>query len=551
MVKYKSDKIGDKMLPDSKHLEPLLLRSLSNIYEYIIFAELETDLMSLYSAEGCIIENDKNSIKSFSQFITKKILPVVADEYCDEFISFFSLTSLKKNLDEKKSVFYEYKTKDIPSCVKEIRCLKLPDTENDDVIFVSIIDKTDRALEEKKRREAEQQEIVIREIAKAKEAAEKANEAKSLFLFNMSHDIRTPMNAILGFTNKAEKSIDDKAETLRNLRKVKKSSTLLLDLVNNILDMSRIESGKIEIKESKADAMNAFIDIVPMLKELADAKNIELNMHIFNIKDRYIYVDIVHLNQVLVNVISNAIKYTQEGGRINVNFTQTGSEKDNYGMYQFIVSDNGIGMAKEFQKHVFDLFAREENSTMSGIQGTGLGLPLCKKLVERMNGKITLDSIQGAGSTFIITLPFRICNPEDYKDSKKRIAPEANILEGKRILLVEDNELNREIASDILKEEGAIVFEADNGRNAVDFLKKSGAVFFDCILMDIQMPFMDGYEATRQIRKMFPERHIPIIALSANAFEEDRRKSLEAGMDAHVAKPIVLSQLLSEIVNCL
>lgn len=539
------------MLPDYRQLEPFLLRSLSNIYDYLIFAELETDSMNLYSAEGVIVEYNSCQIKQFSQFLAKKILPVVADEYREDFTAFTDLSSLKKILSEKKSAFFEYKTKDIPACVKEIRFLNLKGIQNDNIVLVSIIDKTDRAYEEKKRREAEQQEIVIREIAKAKEAAEKANEAKSLFLFNMSHDIRTPMNAIIGFTNKAEKSIDDKEETLRNLKKVKKSSTLLLDLVNNILDMSRIESGKIEINETKADSMTAFKDIVPMLKELSDAKNIELNMNVFNIKDRYIYVDIIHVNQILVNIISNAIKYTQEGGRINVNFTQTGSVKDGYGLYQFIVSDNGIGMAKEFQQHVFDLFAREENSTISGIQGTGLGLPLCKKLVERMNGKITLDSIQGVGSTFIISLPFRICKTEDYSGSKEKSAPEENILAGKIILLVEDNVLNREIAADILKDEGAIVFEADNGRNAVDFLQKSGAAFFDCILMDIQMPFMDGYEATRQIRKMFPQRHIPIIALSANAFEEDRRKSLEAGMDAHVAKPIVLSQLLSEIVNCL
>ena len=367
-------------------------------------------------------------------------------------------------------------------------------------------------------------------------------EAKTMFLFNMSHDIRTPMNAIVGFTNMAMKNIDDKEKALDALNKTMKSSDVLLALINQILDMSRIESGMVELSEDKAD-MNRFGNNVrPMLEELANDKQINFTFNIHDVADRYIYCDIVRVDEVLVNIVGNAIKYTQDGGSVQVDITQREATRDGYGTYEIKVADNGYGMSAEFQKHLFEDFAREETNIQKGIQGTGLGLPLCKKIVDLMNGTIDVKSEKNIGSTFTIIIPFKVRESDtDDIEVKYDESVEAKFV-GKRILLAEDNELNREIAIDILSEDGFIVEEAVDGTEAVDKVRDKGDDYYDFVLMDIRMPYMDGYEATKQIRG-FAKRHIPIIALSANAFEEDKAKSLKVGMDDHVAKPIEVDKL--------
>ena len=408
-------------------------------------------------------------------------------------------------------------------------------------------------VDDEMREELKRQEL----LEEAKELAEAGSRAKTMFLFNMSHDIRTPMNAIIGFTNMAMKNIDNRDKALDALGKTMDSSEVLLSLINQILDMSRIESGKVELAEDKADMLSFGENVRPMLQELADNKEIDFTFDIGDITDRYVYYDNVRIEEIIVNIIGNSIKYTQDGGYINASVRQLNRVEskldvdDNiYGVYEFKVSDNGYGMSEEFQKHLFEDFAREETSVKDGIQGTGLGLPLCKKIVDLMHGTIDVESEQDIGSTFTITLPFK---KREHQDVDEEVIYDDEVEEkffGKRLLLAEDNELNREIAIDILSEDGFVVEEARDGREAVDMVQKNGDDYYDFILMDIRMPYMDGYEATKHIRGI-SKRHIPIIALSANAFEEDRAKSIKVGMDAHVSKPIEVDKLKKTLARFL
>ena len=377
------------------------------------------------------------------------------------------------------------------------------------------------------------------------EKAELANKAKSAFLFNMSHDIRTPLNAMIGFTDMAVKNIDDKAKALDCLSKSKLSSEHLLSLINDVLDMSRIESGKVELDLNPVDLDENGEDLVPMLKSLAEKKNVHFEFNRHDIQNRYVYVDFLRMNQVLINVVSNAVKYTPSGGSVVVDISQVPSQREGYGLYQFVIKDTGIGMSPEYQQHLFDEFSRERTSTVSKQQGTGLGLAITKRIVDMMEGSIDVESKVGVGSLFTIRIPMRIQeNPEDVEQMRFAHSEQESVsFEGFRVLVVEDNELNLEISKDILESAGVIVESASDGSVAVECLREKGPDYYDCILMDIQMPVMDGFEATRAIRKMFPDKRVPIIALSANAFDEDRRKSLEAGMDGHLAKPVVIAQL--------
>ena len=377
------------------------------------------------------------------------------------------------------------------------------------------------------------------------EKAELANKAKSAFLFNMSHDIRTPLNAMIGFTDMAVKNIDDKTKALDCLHKSKLSSEHLLSLINDVLDMSRIESGKVELDLNPVDLEENSDDYVPMLRSLAEKKNVHFEFIHHDIQNRYVYVDFLRMNQVVINVVSNAVKYTPSGGSVTVDITQIPSDHEGYGLYQFIIQDTGIGMSAEYQQHLFDEFSRERTSTVSKQQGTGLGLAITKRIVDMMEGTIDVESKVGQGSKFTIRIPMRIQeNPESTEQVRFAHSEQEPIsFEGFKVLVVEDNELNLEISKDILESSGVIVESATDGSIAVQCLKEKGPDYYDCILMDIQMPVMDGFEATRMIRQMFPQKRIPIIALSANAFDEDRRKSFEAGMDGHLAKPIVVAQL--------
>ena len=393
----------------------------------------------------------------------------------------------------------------------------------------------------------------------ALDKAKSASKAKTDFLFNMSHDIRTPMNAIIGFTNMAMKHIDDKERVIDSLNKTQEAGELLLSLINNILDMSRIESGKIELDENEADVYLTFANLEATMLELAKAKNINLTFEIGNVTDRYVYCDFSRCMRVFVNIITNAIKYTNEGGYVKATVEQIGREGD-CGIYRYIFEDNGIGMSEEFKSRVFDEFARENTTTVSGIQGTGLGLSVCRTFVNAMGGTIECESRQGEGTTFTVVLPLKLQKGEAYTSpitgnvivSKEDEVKLENIdISGHRVLLVEDNELNAEIAVDILEDEGITVETANDGFVAVNILKEKGPSYYDFILMDIQMPMMNGYEATGAIRQMYPDCAIPIIALSANAFAEDKASSIAAGMNDHVAKPINIMELKAAIARFL
>ncbi|MBQ3566118.1 MAG: response regulator [Oscillospiraceae bacterium] len=421
----------------------------------------------------------------------------------------------------------------------EIQFIKVGDSPEPNEFVVGIVDKNEQI-----KKELENQ----RQLQIAKQNAEAANQAKSAFLFNMSHDIRTPMNAIIGFTSMAQKHINNKERVNEYIEKVKVSSTHLLQLINDVLDMARIESGKISIEEKQANIYKNSDEVISIMRETAVEQEINLSLDIHDIRNEHIYADVLHFNQILLNVISNAIKYTKPGGDVNVSIYQTPDEKEDYASYDFIVRDSGIGMSPEFLSHIFESFTREKTSTVSGIQGTGLGMSITKNLVDIMGGNIEIDSELGVGTTVKIHMSFRIQKKAPPKVQENTELNDMS-LEGMRILLVEDNELNREIAKDILEEVGIIVEEAEDGSIAVDMVKNSDENYYDLILMDIQMPYMDGYKATQAIRS-FDNREladIPIVAMTANAFEEDKNKALESGMNSHLAKPINIGELFETL----
>ena len=397
--------------------------------------------------------------------------------------------------------------------------------------------------EEQRKREEKQR---LDELARVQ--AEASSKAKTEFLFNMSHDIRTPMNAILGFTDIAMNHIDEPDRVGDSLKKIKISGGHLLNLINDILEMSRIEAGKMEIVPVPINAYEVTEGVVTMSRSLAETKDITFNVKADSLKNPYIYSDELHTNQVIINLISNAIKYTNPGGTVDYSVEQISDPVDGIARYRVTVKDNGIGMSEEFQKHLFESFSREQSATVSKQEGAGLGLAIVKKIVDLMGGTISVQSKLGEGSTFVVELPLKVMDEkaiEEFEASRKKdtIAIDEISFDGQKVLLVEDNEMNREIATEILEEVGLVIDTAEDGAIAVRKEMENGPSYYDFILMDIQMPVMDGYEATAEIRKMPDADRLPIIALSANAFKEDMDRSIAAGMNAHVAKPIDVKTL--------
>ena len=384
--------------------------------------------------------------------------------------------------------------------------------------------------------------------------------AKSQFLFNMSHDIRTPMNAIIGYTNLAMKE-ESSPEVQEYLRKIEGSSQHLLALINDILEMSRIESGKVELEFIPVDLCAVFDGMRDLFSEQMKQKNMDFQVHTSQIQHRYVWCDRKNLNRVLLNILSNAYKFTPEGGQITASLWESGETGD-YASYEIRVQDSGIGMSREFADRMFNAFERERTSTVSGIEGTGLGLSITKSIIDLMGGTIEVITAPGSGTEIIIRLKFKLAREEDVPDREKSqdgaedsaAAKEPEIdFSTKRILLVEDNMINMEIAHMILEQAGFMVETAENGQIAVDRVAASEPGYYDAILMDIQMPVMDGYEATRVIRAL-PDKqlsNIPILAMTANAFREDEDAAREAGMQAHIAKPIDVSVMMSTLTRVL
>ena len=379
----------------------------------------------------------------------------------------------------------------------------------------------------------------------AAENAESANRAKSTFLFNMSHDIRTPMNAIIGYADLASRHSDDPAKLKKYMENIQVCGQNLLMLLNNVLDLARIENDKTEMEYSVSDVEKDFRNCIAMFRNQADSKGQTLTVTT-QLPYPYIYADIPHLTEVCTNLVSNAVKYTGAGGTIRCGVTQKPGEKEGWCDTVVTVADNGIGMSQEFQKHIFEPFERERTSTVSKVEGSGIGMGIVKKLVGLMGGTVEVESKIGAGSTFTVTIPCRIAS-EDEIQAKREINPsDQKCLCGTRILLTEDNDLNAEIATELLQEEGCTVDRAKDGVECVDMLEKAANGTYQLILMDIQMPVMNGYDATKKIRRMDdPQKaNIPIVAMTANAFSEDKQVALDAGMNDHIAKPINMSVLV-------
>ena len=379
----------------------------------------------------------------------------------------------------------------------------------------------------------------------AVENAESANHAKSTFLFNMSHDIRTPMNAIIGYADLASRHLDDPAKLKNYMENIQVCGQNLLMLLNNVLDLARIENDKTEMEYSVSDVEKDFRNCVAMFRNQADSKGQTL-MVTTQLPYPYVYADIPHLTEICTNLVSNAVKYTGAGGTIRCNVTQKPGEKEGWCDTVITVADNGIGMSQEFQKHIFEPFERERTSTVSKVEGSGIGMGIVKKLVGLMGGTVEVESRIGVGSTFTVTIPCRIASEDETQAKRETNPSDQKCLCGTRILLTEDNDLNAEIATELLQEEGCTVDRAKDGVECVDMLEKAANGTYQLILMDIQMPVMNGYDAARKIRGLDdPQKaNIPIIAMTANAFTEDRQVALDAGMNDHIAKPINMNVLV-------
>ena len=387
------------------------------------------------------------------------------------------------------------------------------------------------------------------ELGKALKKAEDANRAKTIFLNNMSHDIRTPMNAIVGFSDLLEKELVDQEKAKEYVTKIKSSSNFLLSLINNVLEVARIESGKTELHEEVKNMKELHEEVVSIFQEQMKSKEITFT-HSLDITHKYVLLDSTKLREILLNILSNALKYTLNGGTVDYSMKEIPSQEGNKATYRIVVLDTGIGMSKEFLANIFDEFSRERTTTESGVIGSGLGMSIVKQLVDLMNGNIEIESEKGKGTKVTINLSFKISDKED-QILKEIECDEANV-KGKRILLVEDNELNLEIATARLEEAGFIIESVTNGQECITKLQEVDDNYFDVILMDIQMPVMNGYEATKIIRKMENKNkaNIPIIAMTANAFEEDKKTSLECGMNGHITKPLDPAKMI-KIVSSL
>ena len=395
--------------------------------------------------------------------------------------------------------------------------------------------------------EQEKDEKYKAELLIAAKKAEAANEAKTEFLQRMSHDIRTPINGIRGMVNMADHYADDMEKQTEYRTKVKEASNLLLELVNDVLDMSKLESGEVVLEESPFNLSSIFREVFNVIEQMAAEQNIRIVWEKKEIIHRDLIGSPMYVKRVMMNILSNAVKYNRENGQIYISCREISSEQPEMTIIEFVCRDTGIGMTDEFQKHIFEPFAQEHTGSRTKFTGTGLGMPITKKLVEKMGGTVTFESEKGVGTTFVIRVPFKIDLDADKREEQTDASEKS--IKGLHILLAEDNELNMEITEFVLQNEGADLTKAWDGQEAVELFRNSEPGEFDVILMDIMMPVMDGYEAAKMIRFLDREdaKEIPIIAMTANAFTEDRIKAKAAGMDEHVAKPVDVELLIKVI----
>lgn len=502
--------------------------ALSAGYSYICLMNLETGDVELIKGNTIPGLNGRYTQMDHN-ILLEQVNRLITEPFRESSIEFYDGKTIAKRLEGKNSLFHTCERTDGTWILSMIVPQKYD--ENGHVVSVLL---ANRDFTEEKKREIEQEEALRQEKIKA----EKANEAKSIFLFNMSHDIRTPMNAIVGYSQLMKKELTN-PKLVHYQEMIEQSSKLLLSIINNVLDMARVESGKMELDENFEVVGNVSQLVCNAFAAEASRKNIELHENV-NVEHKYVIVDSTKMQEILSNLISNAIKYTPEGGKVLIDVQELPYDKEGYVLIQTKVTDTGIGMSEEFLPSLFDLFTRERNTTLSKIPGTGLGMAIVKNFVDLMNGSIEVESKLGKGSTFTITIPHKIAD-KDYTYRNIESSNECDIdFKGKRILLAEDNELNAEITSTILSEMGFEVKVVEDGILCVNEIQRQPANTYDLILMDIQMPNMDGYKATHCIRHLsqFEKANIPIIAMSASAFEEDKKKAFDAKMNDYITKPI-------------
>lgn len=520
-----------------------IVEALSDDYTAVFYIDVDLETVRLYRAGDDVKERFKDLLVGqvhFNDMVRAYINREAYIKKDDEAYKYLDYETLRDEVGRKGIVTFNY-TRFLGGEKRQYR-LKAVKIEEDGKYAGIVLGFRD--VDDEYRKDLETQHI----LRAALEEAKHASSSKSNFLFNMSHDIRTPMNAILGFVSLAQKEIDNPELLEGYLDKIEKSGQHLLGLINDVLDMARIENGKIELNEKILDLQTQFNETVDMFQIDMDKKNITFN-HSIDIIDNMVEADSLRTKQIVLNLIGNALKYTREGGTIWFEIKQKDPAVNGFANYEIRIKDTGIGMSKEFQKHLFDLFERENRSSVTGVQGTGLGLAITKRLVELMNGEVSCNSTLGKGTEFICSVRLKVANSDYVEEDNEDI--DLSMLEGKKVLLVEDNDLNREIAKSILEDVGMQVEEATDGTIAVELLGSKKGNKYDVVLMDIQMPYMDGYKATRIIRnaEVRTKGHVPIIAMTANAFEEDKKKAFEAGMDAHIAKPVDIKELYKELIR--
>ena len=539
------EKVRMQMKQDKEmEMQREIITALGYDYFSVLLVDLEKDHVTIFRQRSLngksIADLCAKYHNCWSEFIPNYAKERVSDASYDEFMEKLSLDYIRSAKESYISV-YEYVSDDgIVYYQIKVAFVQKQDGHRVAVVSTKNIDKIIK-------KEKQQEEILNKALIEAKVASK----AKTDFLFNMSHDIRTPMNAIIGFTNLLEEHLDDKEILLNYIDKIKTANEFLLSLINNVLEMAKIENGKEHLDEANTNMVDFYHTIVTLFHTQMNEKGV-IFRHSLKIRHRNVMIDVTKMREILLNILSNALKYTPTGNSVTMTVTELPSEREGYAVYQTIIEDTGIGMSEEFLSHIFEYFSRERTTTESGVSGTGLGTAIVKKLVDLMHGTIDVESKLGEGTKITLKMSHQITENQDVQQNFQN-EREYNTRDftGKRILLAEDNDLNAEIAIAILEEQGLEVERAEDGIVCVNMIEKADADHYDLVLMDIQMPNMDGYKATQLIRQLPDKKksRVPVIAMTANAFEEDKRNALVAGMDGFLSKPIVIEELLYTLQN--